>query len=1454
MNGNHRDCVAVDSIGKNRRAEASAVRVCLALVFALIVIMLSLNVEANGTWTPLVHPTPGGTQYLLLSDGTVISVGQPSYRLTPDIHGGYANSTWTPIASMNFGRLYYSSEVLTNGNVYIAGGEYGSGRNYAELYNTVANTWVPIAQPPNAGYGDADSATLPNGDVLQADTGGNEYIYIARSNIIVRAATSVLNGWQNEEAWGKLADGSILTEDPGTTNSERYIPSLSRWIADAAEPAVWADWPAGEMGGDYLLPNGKMLVTGATSNNIIYTPSPLGGTNAGSWALGPVTKNATNQFNCGDYEGAAMANGNVLLSAGSYQTGNAAFFEYDYLANTLTQVPDPYSAAGYANPMLDLPDGSVLVGNAIYMPTNRPPLASGQPIISNITQNADGSYHLIGSQLNGINQGALGGSDDMQANTDFPLVRMTNNATKNVYYARTYGWNKMGVLVASNEATMTEFSLPGNLPSGTYSLVVVANGNPSAPTNFTYSPPPAPAGLTATAGDAQLGLSWNTVSGATNYVLLRSTTSGAYYLPVTNLTSTTYTDTGLTNGQTYYYVVRAQSSAALSDYSAQAGAAPVGPPPQPGFFSAMGAYQQVILTWNSSFGATNYTVARSMSSAGPFTAIGASYGPGYDDKFVTPGTTYYYEVTANGPNGESTTGPLGATPFTVAGAAVYEIVNPSGGGYALNDPNGGGADQEIYTTVIQQWVFPPGGGAQFETLFLNGLNEQWVVAPVSGGHYEILSALNGLALTATNTRSQLALQSYTGANSQLWTLTANGTNYNIGNVGTGGNIDDWGGGNGTIVGNWDALNGNANQIWTLVVPPTFQGVYEISNPSGGGFALDDPNGGGVGTGVNQVAYSGVNQQWTIQSLGGGYYEILSAVNGLSLTATNIEAQLVLKTFTGVSNQLWTIAGSGDTNNTYNLGNVGTGDNMDDWGGGSGTLVGVWDASSGSVNQEWAFTFISAGSSPSAPTGMAAVPGDSQVALSWNAVSGATGYNVKRATSSGGPYTIVGSPVVSNYTDTGVADGTIYYYVISAVNASGESANSTEVNATPSSGSNGIANGAYEIACPSGGGYALDDPNGGGPGTGADQVSYSSINQQWVVTAIGNNQYEISSAANGLALTASNIESQLSLVPYTGANNQLWIFTANGSDYNINNVGSGENIDDWGGGSGTIVGQWDADTGNENQQWSLTSINGSLPSPWLNTDIGSVGVAGSAGYAGGVFTVNGSGDDIYNTADAFQFVYQPVTGNFTMTAQVTSQSNTDPWAKAGVMARETLNSNSRYFGVYVTPTTSHGVDVQYRSATGGSAVDLIEVNGPAAPYWVRIVRRNNTFTAYRSANGTTWTKTGTSQTITMANTIYIGLPVCAHNNSLLCTATFNNVTLGAISQRNPPITLSSVVANSEFSLQFQGVSDLNYVVEMSTNLVNWTPVYTNALTAGDNGTFSFTNEQSNLPACFYRVAQ
>jgi GH35 family endo-1,4-beta-xylanase len=89
-----------------------------------------------------------------------------------------------------------------------------------------------------------------------------------------------------------------------------------------------------------------------------------------------------------------------------------------------------------------------------------------------------------------------------------------------------------------------------------------------------------------------------------------------------------------------------------------------------------------------------------------------------------------------------------------------------------------------------------------------------------------------------------------------------------------------------------------------------------------------------------------------------------------------------------------------------------------------------------------------GGPPPAPTGLTAVAGNAQVQLSWNASTGATGYNVKRATTSGGPFTTVGTATTPSFTNTGLTNGTTFFYVVSATNANGESANSNQASATP----------------------------------------------------------------------------------------------------------------------------------------------------------------------------------------------------------------------------------------------------------------------------------------------------------------------------------------------------------------------------------------------------------------------
>lgn len=232
---------------------------------------------------------------------------------------------------------------------------------------------------------------------------------------------------------------------------------------------------------------------------------------------------------------------------------------------------------------------------------------------------------------------------------------------------------------------------------------------------------------------------------------------------------------------------------------------------------------------------------------------------------------------------------------------------------------------------------------------------------------------------------------------------------------------------------------------------------------------------------------------------------------------------------------------------------------------------------------------------------------------------------------------------------------------------------------------------------------------------------------------------------------------------------------------------------------TLVSAIAAEPGYVNSGVATASFVSSLsypPPPWQVGDIGSVGLPGSAYFSNGVFIVSGSGSDIQGSADAFYFVYQTTTGDCTNIARVTSIQNINAWSKAGLMIRDNLSSGAA--NAYVAVTPGNGVTWQYRSSNGGGT-SYNDTGGLNAPYWVKLVRLGNTFTAYRSADGVNWTPQGTN-TFAMASTAYVGLALTSHDNSSLATATFDNVTVNGVTYTNPPpsVLLTGPAANSTYT--------------------------------------------------------
>ncbi|MEO5713721.1 MAG: Ig-like domain-containing protein [Luteolibacter sp.] len=191
--------------------------------------------------------------------------------------------------------------------------------------------------------------------------------------------------------------------------------------------------------------------------------------------------------------------------------------------------------------------------------------------------------------------------------------------------------------------------------------------------------------------------------------------------------------------------------------------------------------------------------------------------------------------------------------------------------------------------------------------------------------------------------------------------------------------------------------------------------------------------------------------------------------------------------------------------------------------------------------------------------------------------------------------------------------------------------------------------------------------------------------------------------------------------------------------------------------------------------SVVNVQGTaLPPPWQHADIGAPALAGDAVYENNGLTLTSSGADIWGKKDEFHFAYREFAGDGEVIARVASVQNVDGWTKAGVMFRETLNPGSRY--AFSIISSGNGAAYQLRATPGGDATESLKVAGITAAYWVRLVRAGNSFSAFRSADGNTWTQTGTTQTIAMGTTVYAGIAITSHNATQLAGAVVDRISL------------------------------------------------------------------------------
>jgi Kelch motif protein len=508
--------------------------VCAAFtIVEVIVCLLWTLVSIFFCWS-----TANGGSVFLLTDGTVMMqesasqhlwfLGIPLFafgtnrwwKLTPDKTGSYVHGTWSRLADSKIGRDYYASAVLADGRLIVCGGEYSDASgsiqldwtNTCEVYDPIENRWSSFDPPSSKDgqlwqdIGDASSALLADGTFLIGSVDDGSIAKLDPATLTWTAMSQrPLVGSSDEDSWVLMPGGTVAApscQNPPTTWV--YEPTGDQWQEGNRLPVSIVDTEDSEIGPGLLRYDGTAFFLGANEHTAIYDP-------AGSpqWSNGPdlpAQDIAGTLTPIGIHDGpaAVMVNGNLLFGAGvKVREGGGTwssptwFFEFD--GSTFHRTVDPPNSVTltYMTRLLVLPNGDVLFCREdddsfyAYHSDTAVPDDSFRPVIQSCptTITADSTIEISGLQFNGLSQ-ANGYGDDFMNATNYPLVRIVNDATGHVVYCRTHDHHtpdlngnpqpSMGVATGAAVVTTNAY-VPFEIEDGPSQLYVVANGIPSEP-------------------------------------------------------------------------------------------------------------------------------------------------------------------------------------------------------------------------------------------------------------------------------------------------------------------------------------------------------------------------------------------------------------------------------------------------------------------------------------------------------------------------------------------------------------------------------------------------------------------------------------------------------------------------------------------------------------------------------------------------------------------------------------------------------------------------------------------------------------------------------------------------------------------------------------------------------------------------------------------------------------
>jgi len=190
----------------------------------------------------------------------------------------------------------------------------------------------------------------------------------------------------------------------------------------------------------------------------------------------------------------------------------------------------------------------------------------------------------------------------------------------------------------------------------------------------------------------------------------------------------------------------------------------------------------------------------------------------------------------------------------------------------------------------------------------------------------------------------------------------------------------------------------------------------------------------------------------------------------------------------------------------------------------------------------------------------------------------------------------------------------------------------------------------------------------------------------------------------------------------------------------------------------------------NAACEVNILPSNIPAPWKFDEIDDD--KASAVYSNGVFTIEAGGRDIWGSNDQFAFLNREAAGDHAISARIRSQTDPDPWAKTGLMFRESTAPNSKFVMLCMTP--GNGISLQWRAITGRTC-NKKDFNTTNLPVYFKLTKEGQTFRAYMSADGNQWDFLDlVSFKQTFSENYLIGMEVVSHSSHMLNLSRIDHV--------------------------------------------------------------------------------